>query len=247
MGLDADGVDRGPGSPHPLEQLEQRRAARLLFRGVELDIVFVDDEAGGGIGLARCPIGEIEIVRPEHLEENPGAKTIRPAVLGLDRFVDDIPAVHHSAVAPGQPTYALDDRALDLLPAVQVEEPVRRAVVPEQIVPAQREVVFERESGNRVGGTVIVIAARAAVHDLPFHFVLGDDQPRLLQHEIDKAGIAGNLSGRNRRPVEQPLFRCQLAQRQGLCSMARQRNGRRADAAPERRKASGNKIAADSG
>lgn len=84
-------------------------------------------------------------------------------------------------------------------------------MVPEQIVPAQREVVFERESGDRIGRTVIVIAARAAVHDLPFHVILGDDQPRLLQHEIDKPGIFGNLLGRNRGPVEQPLFRRQLA------------------------------------
>ena len=55
-------------------------------------------------------------------------------------------------------------------------------------MPAQREVVFERESGNRIGRTVIVIAARAAVHDLPFHVVLGNHQPRLLQHEIDESG-----------------------------------------------------------
>ena len=94
-------------------------------------------------------------------------------------------------------------------------------------MPAQREIVFERESGDRIGRTVIVIAAPAAVHDLPFHIVLSDDQPRLLQHEIDKPGIAGNLSGRNRGPVEQPLVRCQLAQTQDLCSRAGQRSGQK--------------------
>src|SRR5215831_993422 len=117
MGLDPDRIDRGSGALHPLEQIEQRRAARFLLWGIELDIVFVDDEARGRIGFPRRPVCEVEILRSEHLEEYRGPKTVRPAILGLDRLVDDVPAVHHSPIAAGQRPYPLDDRGLDLLAA----------------------------------------------------------------------------------------------------------------------------------
>ena len=70
MRLDADRVDRRPRPLHPLEQIEQHAAAGFLLGGVELDIVFVDDEPGLGIGFARGAIGEVEIAGPERLEKD---------------------------------------------------------------------------------------------------------------------------------------------------------------------------------
>src|SRR5215472_6418092 len=128
-------------------------------------------------------VGEIEIIRAKHFEENRRAKTVGPAVLRFDRLVDDIPAVHHSAIPAGEPSYALDDRTLDLQAAGKIEKPGRGAVIPEQIMPAQRETVLVCEGRNRICRAVVVITARAAVHVLPFHIVLGNDDTRLLQHK----------------------------------------------------------------
>jgi hypothetical protein len=44
MCLNTDRVDRCPRALHSLEEREKRRPARFVFRRVELDIVFVEDE-----------------------------------------------------------------------------------------------------------------------------------------------------------------------------------------------------------
>ena len=130
MGLNADRVDRCPRFSHSLEQIEKRRAARFLLRGVELDIVFIDDEARGRIGFPCDTVDEIEIIRSDRFEKHPRAKSVRAAILGLDRLVDDIPAMDHAAIAASQLLDALDNRALLLLPGRQVEVPARGAMVP---------------------------------------------------------------------------------------------------------------------
>src|SRR6266446_112655 len=76
MGLDADRVDRRAGSSHSFEQMQQRDAAGFLLGRVELDIVFVYDEAGARIGVPCCMVGEIEILGDESLEKHRGAQTI---------------------------------------------------------------------------------------------------------------------------------------------------------------------------
>src|SRR6516164_9174979 len=95
--------------------MQQSNAACLLLGRIELDIVFVDDEASLWIGLARGTVGEIEIVGSERFEKHRGAQTVRPPVLGFDRLVDDIPTVDPSAVATGQLPDVCDDSLLLLL------------------------------------------------------------------------------------------------------------------------------------
>ena len=62
---------------------------------VELEVVVIDDQTCGRIGLPRCMEGEVEVIRPELLEKNSVAKTVRPPVIGLDRLVDDVPAMKY--------------------------------------------------------------------------------------------------------------------------------------------------------
>jgi hypothetical protein len=216
MGLDAHRVDWRPGSPHSFEQAQQRNTARFLFRRVELDIVFVDDEAGIGIGVPRGVVGEIEIFGPERLEKYRGTQTVRPPILGFDRLVDDIPTMDPAAITSGQLLDVVDDGPF-LLPSIgQVEIPTRGAVVPEQIVPAEHEPVGRREVGDRVSGSEVVIPRAASVHDLPLHLVLGDDETGFLTHKIEKWAVSGDLPCGDCRPVDEPFFGCQFAERDRL-------------------------------
>src|ERR1700730_10849293 len=87
MGLNADRVDRCPGSPHSLEQIEKRRAARFLLRGVELDIVLIDDKARRRIGFACDTVDQIEIIRSDCFEKHSRTKTVLATLFGLDRLL----------------------------------------------------------------------------------------------------------------------------------------------------------------
>src|SRR6516164_2129098 len=116
MSLDADGVDRRRRPPHSFEQVQQRNAARFVFRRVELDIVFVDDEPRFRVCLACRMIGEVEIFRPKSLEKYLRAQTVRPPVPWFDRLVDDIPAVDPAAISASQLPDMVDDGPFLLLP-----------------------------------------------------------------------------------------------------------------------------------
>ena len=148
-----------------LKEIEQLGAAGFLLGRVELEVVIIDDETCGRIGLPRCVEGEVDVIRPELLEKNSVAKTVRPPVLGLDRFVDDVPAVNHAAIAANHCLNVLDHRALQLRTRVQLEVPTRGAVMPKEIVSAQGEAVLKRESGDRVGRSVVVVATCTPVHN----------------------------------------------------------------------------------
>jgi len=97
---------------------------------------------------------------------------------------------------------------------------------------AQGKIILDPEGGDGIRGAVIILTGPAAVHILPLHVVLGDDEPDLLQNKIDKLVICADLRRRNRRPVNQPLFRGQLPQRHSL-GRARPRRRHQADAATE--------------
>jgi len=124
--------------------------------------------------------------------------------------------VDPSAVAAGQLPDVCDDGFLLLLAVRQVEIPVWGTVVPQKIVAAQDELVDGCEVGDGVRWTVVVIAGSAAIHDLPFHLILGNDETGLLAHQIDERRIAGYLGCRDRGPVQEPLLGRQLAKRQRL-------------------------------
>jgi hypothetical protein len=128
--------------------------------------------------------------------------------------------VHLAAITAGQSLNVLDNRALLLLSAVQVEKPIRGAVVPKKIVSPQGDVVLESEARDRVGGAEIFLSRRASVHDLPFHFVLGNHETGFLQYEVDKWPIVGDLLCGDRRSVKEPLLGGQLAQCHRLCRPA---------------------------
>src|ERR1700730_8033751 len=238
MGLDADGIERCPGSPHLFEKMEQCHAARLMLGGVELDIVFVDDQAGLGIGVPRGMIGEIEILGSERLEKHRGAQTVRSPVLGFDRLVDNVPAVDPSAIPAGQLLDVVENGPLLLGSVGQVEKPVWSPVVPQEIVAAQDEAVGRGEGGDGVGGTVFVIPRGASVHDLPLHLVLGDDETGFLTHEINERPIAGGLRRRNSRPIKKSPIGRQFAKRDGRGNAAAWRE-QRDHAAAKRREAGG--------
>ena len=94
------------------QQIQQHSAAHFVFGRVELDIVFVDDEPGIRIGVARRVIGEVEIFGSERFEKYRRAQPVRPPVLRFDRLVDDIPAVDNTAIASGKRADPVDDGAL---------------------------------------------------------------------------------------------------------------------------------------
>ena len=130
---------------------------------------------------------------PERFEKDRGAKAVWPPILGFDGLVDDVPAMDPSAIPAGQLLDVLDDGALLLPLAGQVEVPLRGAMIPQEIMAAQNEVIGSGKIGDGVGGTIVVVIGGPSVHHLPFHIVLGNDQPRLLEHEIDKRVIASDL------------------------------------------------------
>src|SRR5262249_52450833 len=120
-------------------------------------------------------ICKVKIFRSEGLEEYLRAQTVHPPVLGLDRLVDNIPTMDPAAVPTSQLLDMVDDRPFLLLPVGQVEIPAGCAVVPQQIVAAQDELIDARKVSDSVGRTIGVIAGGASVHDLPFHLVLGNN------------------------------------------------------------------------
>ena len=111
MRLYADRVDWRTRPLHALQQIEQDGTAGFVLGRVEFDIVFVDDEAGLRVGFPRGAVGEVEIFGPEGVEEYGLAQPVRSSVLGLDRLVDDVPAVNDAAIASGERLDPVDDRA----------------------------------------------------------------------------------------------------------------------------------------
>ena len=108
---------------------------------------------------------------------------------------------------------------------------MRRAEIPQHIVAAQREPALDRETGYRIGRAIIVFTRGAAVHIEPFHIILGHDETCLLQHQCDKAGVVGDLRGRDRGSVAEPLLRRQAVQCLGLLCVDGGRSEQRGNAA----------------
>jgi hypothetical protein len=102
MSLNPYSIDRCPGLPHTLEQIEKADATSFVRRPIKLEAVFVDDQTRAGVSFSRRAMGEIEIIWAHLVDEYSGAKAIGPAVLGFDRLIHNVPAMYLSAVTTRQ-------------------------------------------------------------------------------------------------------------------------------------------------
>jgi hypothetical protein len=138
---------------------------------------------------------------------------------GLDQLVYDISAVNLPAIARRNAVDVRNNGTLHRPFVAQIKKPVRRASIPQQVMPAQDETIIEREGGNRIGGAIIVIFRPPPIQVVPFHVVLGDDKTGISQHEIGEFGIGLDRRSRDCRPVNQPFRSSQFPQFHGLVSI----------------------------
>ncbi|GAA3270517.1 hypothetical protein GCM10020258_44430 [Sphingomonas yabuuchiae] len=211
MALNAERVDGDILLAEALQQAEHARAVRFVadFPG---HIVVIDALGMGGV-FACGLIGNLEHVEAQRLVEHRAPDF---AGLGVDRFVDHVPAVNLVAEMPGnggdivaQPflraglRHRLGQRGRDVL-----------LVIPEQRMPAQLHAVITGESGDPVGGGEVQMRGIVAQH-IDLHLIFGDQHAAFARDDRAITRIVDRRTpARIDRSAEQDAFlRSQIAQR----------------------------------
>ena len=182
MGLNAEGVDGCAFFLHAMEESEDGFPFFFLFGSVGFDVEVVVGQKGGGVGLVRGAVGEVDVVFADIFQPDGVGEVVRIAMFGANGFVDDIPGVNAAFVAAGD---GLDVGAEEIGGILRRDggiEPSRIVFVPAEIVAAGEEVIGFDEI-HEIVGLGEIEPALLRLSGGPFHLILGDDDGTLLDEE----------------------------------------------------------------